>query len=51
LLRYGLGVEHAFDRWSLRATIGSSRGDFGDQATNIEPDRPLDFSLAVIPRF
>jgi hypothetical protein len=52
LLRYGAGIERAFDGgWSIRASIGSSRADFGDADTSFDPEHPADFSLALIRRF
>lgn len=48
LLRFGIGVEHAFDDGgALRASLGSSRAIFGGP-TNITPQRPLDVALGFI---
>ncbi|MEZ5316831.1 MAG: hypothetical protein R2752_05470 [Vicinamibacterales bacterium] len=52
LLRYGLGAErHLVGRFSLRATVGSSRADFGGRRTNITPMKPLDVSAGIYIRF
>lgn len=48
LLRFGVGVERALGRFiSLRATVGSSRADFGEKATNIDVSRLVDASIGV----
>jgi hypothetical protein len=52
LLRYGAGIERAFDSaWSIRASIGSSRADFGDANTSFDPEHPADFMLGLVRRF
>lgn len=52
LLRYGGGVEQRIaPRLTLRATVGSSRADFGGRPTNITPDRPLEAAVGVLFRF
>jgi hypothetical protein len=49
LLRFGAGVEQRVATpLSLRASLGSSRADFGTQLTNIVPRRPLDFSIGGV---
>lgn len=51
LLRYGIGIERAVGTWlSVRATMGSSRADFGDKVTNIEVRRPVDAGVGVVVR-
>lgn len=48
LLRFGIGAEHAVHRSvSIRATLGTSRADFGSRATNIVPRRPLEASFGA----
>lgn len=52
LLRYGGGVEQRIaPRLTLRATVGSSRADFGGRPTNITPDKPLEAAVGVLFRF
>jgi hypothetical protein len=52
LLRYGGGVEQRIARrLTLRATVGSSRADFGGRTTNITPDTPLEAAVGVLFRF
>lgn len=52
LLRYGAGIEHAIGRrLGLRATVGSSRADFGGRPTNIVVEKPLDLSVGLVVRF
>jgi hypothetical protein len=52
LLRYGVGAEFDLDGpFDLRATIGSSRGDFGDRQLNRKPQRPIDFELGALSQF
>ncbi len=52
LLRYGAGIEQAIGRWlGLRATVGSSRADFGGRATNIEVEKPIDVAVGLVLRF
>lgn len=51
LLRFGIGVERAYEDWALRFSAGTSHADFGDRPTNIEPDRPIDLALGVTRQF
>lgn len=52
LLRYGLGVERRLsDYLSMRASLGSSRADFGDRRTNLNPRTRIDFSLGAVWQF
>jgi Outer membrane protein beta-barrel domain len=52
LLRYGGGVEQRIaPRLTLRATVGSSRADFGGRQTNITPDTPLEAAVGMLFRF
>ncbi len=52
LLRYGAGVEqNVHERLTIRGTLGISRADFGNQQTNITPDRPLECAVGLNVRF
>lgn len=52
LLRFGAGIEQQLTGpLRLRATAGSSRADFGDRATNIEPGRRLEAAVGVVIQF
>jgi hypothetical protein len=52
MLRYGLGMEVApFQRFHLRVRVGGGRADFGDAQTNIEPARPVQFSIGIAYQF
>jgi hypothetical protein len=52
LLRYGLGVDYDLGGpFDLRATIGSSRADFGDRPLNRKPDKPIDFEVGLVSGF
>ena len=52
LLRFGLGVERrTSERLSLRASVGTSRADFGDRRTNFDPKAKIDFSVGAIWQF
>jgi hypothetical protein len=52
LLRFGGGIEQRVaSRLSVRATLGSSRADFGGRPTNIVPPRPLEMSAGLLFRF
>lgn len=52
LLRYGLGLERRLhESFSLRASVGSSRADFGNQRTNFDPNTRIDFALGAIWQF
>jgi hypothetical protein len=51
----GVGLENviggALGDWGLRASIGSSRADFGDRPTNASPDNPIEANLGVVRHF
>lgn len=48
LLRYGLGLERRLTGpISIRASLGSSRADFGGRLTNIDPETKIDVVLGV----
>lgn len=52
LLRYGVGAEFNLGGpFDLRASIGSSRADFGDRPLNRTPDKPIDFEVAAVSAF
>ncbi|MGE0863153.1 MAG: hypothetical protein AB7P34_04555 [Vicinamibacterales bacterium] len=52
LLRFGGGIEQRIaGPLRLRATIGTSRADFGDRQTNIEIGRRLDASIGLVLQF
>jgi hypothetical protein len=52
LLRYGLGVDYDLrGPFDLRATIGSSRADFGYRPLNRKPDKPIDFEVGLVSGF
>lgn len=52
LLRFGAGVERRLrGPLAVRATAGTSRADFGDRPTNIDPRRRLEASLGLVWRF
>ena len=49
LLRYGLGLEREISRhFAARVRVGTSRADFGDQATNMTPRRVLDVMVGGV---
>lgn len=46
LLRFGVGVEQRAGRMgAIRASLGTSRADFGDRRTNMVPRRPLELLI------
>jgi Outer membrane protein beta-barrel domain len=52
MLRYGAGVEKQIrQRVDLRVTAGTGRADFGDQQTNIEVEKKLEYAAGVLFRF
>jgi hypothetical protein len=52
LLRYGGGIEQRLtSRLGFRATMGSSRADFGGRPTNIAVERPLELAAGLVVRF
>ena len=52
LLRYGLGLERLISELlSLRTSLGSSRANFGDRRTNINPKTRIDLSLGAVWQF
>lgn len=52
LLRFGGGIEQRLaGPLRLRATLGTSRADFGDRQTNIEIGRRLDASIGFVLQF
>lgn len=52
LLRYGLGVERRISGpVGIRASIGSSRADFGGRPANITPSTRIDVSLGAVWQF
>lgn len=52
LLRFGVSIERRL-RGPLRAraSVGTSRADFGDRVTNIEPGRRLELSVGLVWQF
>lgn len=52
LLRFGGGIEQRITGpLRLRATIGTSRADFGDRETNIEIGKRVDASIGFVIQF
>lgn len=52
LLRFGGGIEQRLTGpLRVRATVGSSRADFGDRLTNIEVGRTIDAAIGLVVRF
>lgn len=52
LLRFGGGIERRITGpLRLRATVGTSRADFGDRETNIEIGRRVDASIGFVIQF
>jgi len=52
LLRFGGGIEQRITGpLRLRATIGTSRADFGDRQTNIEIGKRVDASIGFVIQF
>jgi hypothetical protein len=52
LLGYGVGAEfHLGDDLNVRATVGSSRADFGDRPVSRQPDDPIELELGAVHQF
>lgn len=52
LLGYGVGAEFNLgDDLNVRATVGSSRADFGDRPVSRQPEKPIEVELGAVHQF
>jgi hypothetical protein len=52
LLRFGVGIEQRLPGpFRLRATVGTSRADFGDRQTNIQVGKQIEAAIGMVVQF